>query len=346
MGAATITVIIPTFNRAAWLPETVRSVLSQTVSPLEILIVDDGSTDDTEAVCGQFPEPVRYIRQDNAGVGAARNRGAAEARGDWLAFLDSDDLWTTDKLEVQLAALAATGAGWSITGCEMMDLDGRTLRGAQGFQRAFPVFRDTGMAPDEFFARHFAVGEVAAAGRSHRLYHGDAYVPLFYGNFASPATAMVRRQLFADTGGFDPHMRFAEETEFFHRLSTRGPVAVVMSPLLRWRVGQTVSLISSTNTGSLIRNALQSLERAAELRAPLDDRARGAYLAGRRSLLYRLAYWQLSVLDPAGARATLREAGRAGAGFSSPRWLGLRAVSWLPRSVLRRVYAIKRRSRR
>jgi glycosyltransferase involved in cell wall biosynthesis len=321
-------------------------VLSQTVSPLEILIVDDGSTDDTEAVCGQFPEPVRYIRQDNAGVGAARNRGAAEARGEWLAFLDSDDLWTADKLEVQLSALAATGADWSVTGCEMMDLDGRRLPGVQGFERAFPVFRDTALTPDEFFARHLSSGEVAAAGRAHWVYHGDAYVPLFYGNFASPATAMVRRRLFEDMGGFDPALRFAEETEFFHRLSTRGPVVVVMSPLLRWRVGQAVSLISSTNTGSLVRNALLSLERAAALRAPLDDRARGAYLAGRRSLLYRLAYWQLSVLDPAAARATLREAGRAGAGISSPRWLGLRAAAWLPRSVLRRVYALKRRSRR
>jgi glycosyltransferase involved in cell wall biosynthesis len=268
MGFPTVTVIIPTFNRAAWLPETVRSVLSQTVAPLEILIVDDGSTDDTEAVCGHFTEPVRYIRQDNAGVGAARNRGAAEARGEWLAFLDSDDLWTPDKLEVQLAALAATGADWSITGCVMMDLDGRTLRGTQGFQRAFPLFRDIALAPDEFFARHFAVGEVTAAGQSHRVYHGDAYVPLFHGNFASPATAMVRRQLFADSGGFDPSLRLAEETEFFHRLSARGPAVVVMSPLLRWRVGQAVSLISSTNTGSLIRNALLSLERAAELRAP------------------------------------------------------------------------------
>jgi glycosyltransferase involved in cell wall biosynthesis len=346
MGSSRVTVIIPTFNRAAWLPETVRSVLSQIVAPLEILIVDDGSTDDTAAVCGQFPEPVRYIRQDNAGVGAARNRGAAEARGEWLAFLDSDDLWTPDKLEVQLAALAATGADWSITGCVRIGLDGRSLPGVQGFQRAFPVFRDTGFAPDEFFARHFTVGEFTAAGRSHRIYHGDAYVPLFYGNFASPATAMVRRQLFADTGGFDPDMRFAEETEFFHRLSTRGRVVVVMSPLLRWRVGQAVSLISSANTGSLIRNALLSLERAAELRAPLDDHTHGAYLAGRRSLMYRLAYWQLSVLDPAGARATLREAGRAGIAYSSPRWLGLRAAAWLPRSVLQRGYAIKRRLRR
>jgi glycosyltransferase involved in cell wall biosynthesis len=346
MGSPTITVIIPAFNRAAWLPETVRSVLSQTVSPLEILIVDDGSTDDTAAVCSQFMEPVRYIRQDNAGVGAARNRGAAEARGEWLAFLDSDDLWTPDKLEVQLAAMAATGTDWSITGCVMMDLDGRTLRGPQGFQRAFPLFRHTGLAPDEFFARYFAVGEVTAAGRPHRVYHGDAYVPLFHGNFASPATAMVRRRLFADTGGFDPSLRLAEETEFFHRLSTRGPVVVVMSPLLRWRVGQAVSLVSSTNTGSLIRNALLSLDRAAELRAPLDDHAHGAYLAGRRSLLYRLALWQLSVLETAGARATLREAARAGAGIASPRSLGLRVVSWLPRSVLRRVYAVKRWLRR
>jgi glycosyltransferase involved in cell wall biosynthesis/GT2 family glycosyltransferase len=341
----TVSVVIPTYNRARWLPETVASVLAQTAPPLEIIIVDDGSTDDTLEVCSGFPGPVRCIRQDNRGVGAARNRGAAEARGQWIAFLDSDDLWTPDKLEVQLAALHETGADWSITDCQVMDLHGRTLDGVQGFQRAFPVFRDLDLAPDPFFARHLAAGEVRAAGRTHRIYHGSAHVPLFYGNFVSPATAMVRRELFQETGGFDETFRYAEETEFFHRLSPVARVAVVMSPLFRWRTGQPVSLVSPGNVEALIRNAMRSLDGAAELGAPLDGEALSAYRTGRRFLLSRLASHQVSTLDTAGARVTLREARRAGARLS-PRWLALLAASRLPQGVLRRAHTFRRRLRR
>lgn len=83
---ATVSVVIPTYNRARWLPETVASVLGQSVPPLEVLIVDDGSTDDTATVCAGMPPPVRYLRQANAGVGAARNRGIREARGTLLPW--------------------------------------------------------------------------------------------------------------------------------------------------------------------------------------------------------------------------------------------------------------------
>ena len=102
---STVSVIIPTYNRANWLPETVATILNQTQPPLEVLIVDDGSTDDTAAVCAAFPETVRHIRQQNAGVSAARNRGMREAKGEWIAFADSDDPWEPTKLEVQLNVL-------------------------------------------------------------------------------------------------------------------------------------------------------------------------------------------------------------------------------------------------
>ncbi len=336
-----MSVIIPTYNRGRWLPATVASVLAQTLPALEILIIDDGSTDDTAAVCAGFADPVRYIRQDNAGVGSARNRGAAEARGEWLAFLDSDDLWTPDKLEVQLAALAATGARTSITGFEFVDLEGRPLTAQQGFARAFPLFGDTRTSPGEFFDRHFESGEVRAAGRAHTLYHGDAHTAFFFGNFASPATAMVRRDLFLEVGGFDEGLRVAEDTEFFHRLAARAPLVIVMSALLRWRTGHPVSLVSS-NVEESIRNALWSLDRAAKEPGALSPEARHAYRAGRRSLLLRLAYWQLSVLERTAARGTLREAARWGA-RRTPRSLAVWAASFLPRPVLRAAHALKRR---
>ena len=106
-GAALISVIIPSFNSATVLPDAIASVIAQTRPADEIIVVDDGSTDATAAVCGTLRRRIRYIRQENARASAARNRGVAESTGEWLAFLDADDEWLPDKLEKQMSALSA-----------------------------------------------------------------------------------------------------------------------------------------------------------------------------------------------------------------------------------------------
>lgn len=97
----TISVIIPAYNAAPFVGRAIESALAQTYAPLEILVVDDGSTDETALVVAQFPAPVCLLRQDNAGPAAARNHGAREAKGEWLALLDADDVWLPEKLERQ-----------------------------------------------------------------------------------------------------------------------------------------------------------------------------------------------------------------------------------------------------
>lgn len=104
----TVSAVIPTFNRCDLTSRAVTSVLNQTRSPDEILIIDDGSSDGTKKkLPNQFPE-ARFISQEHRGVSAARNRGVREARGDWVAFLDSDDEWQPRKLETQLKSLEET----------------------------------------------------------------------------------------------------------------------------------------------------------------------------------------------------------------------------------------------
>lgn len=98
----TVSVIIPTYNRARYVVDAVRSVLRQSHPVDEVLVVDDGSTDDTKQALEPFRDRVVYVRQDNKGAGAARNRGMSEASGDFIAFLDSDDLWIEEKVEAQL----------------------------------------------------------------------------------------------------------------------------------------------------------------------------------------------------------------------------------------------------
>lgn len=106
----TVSVIIPTYNRATLVSEAVESVLRGTVAPLEIIVVDDGSTDDTREALRRFRERVHYIFQPNRGPAAARNVGINAAQGQVLAFLDADDLWLPDSLELRVARMSGVDA--------------------------------------------------------------------------------------------------------------------------------------------------------------------------------------------------------------------------------------------
>ena len=113
-AAPRVSVVIPTFDRAELVSAAAESVLAQTFADLEAIVVDDGSTDRTVARLAAIGDPrLTVIAAAHGGcVGAVRNRGVGAARGEWLAFLDSDDLWVPDKLEAQLAALDRSGADW------------------------------------------------------------------------------------------------------------------------------------------------------------------------------------------------------------------------------------------
>ncbi|MBI4530243.1 MAG: glycosyltransferase family 2 protein, partial [Candidatus Latescibacteria bacterium] len=122
-----VSVIIPTYNRSRFVCEAVASALAQSQPPSEVIVIDDGSTDDTAAVLHRrYGDRIRYIQQDRRGKSAARNSGAQRATGHYLAFLDSDDLWTPTKLERQLRLLEADPA-FSLVHCftKVVDTEGR-----------------------------------------------------------------------------------------------------------------------------------------------------------------------------------------------------------------------------
>jgi glycosyltransferase involved in cell wall biosynthesis len=100
-----VSVIIPVYQGERYLAEAVESVLAQTYPAAEIIIVNDGSTDGTEQVAARFGNAIRYVAQENSGIGAARNTGLEMTQFEWISFLDSDDLWSTDKLALQMQAL-------------------------------------------------------------------------------------------------------------------------------------------------------------------------------------------------------------------------------------------------
>ena len=340
-----VSVVIPTYNRGYRIADTIRSVLEQTHAPLEVIVVDDGSTDDTPAVCSVMPPSVRYVRQANSGVATARNHGASLAQGDAIAFIDSDDFWLPEKLAVQVAVLESDPAvGWVTTAYDVMDADGERIPWRRGFAGALPVFRAVGMTPEEFFGQYFERRTVQAAGAEHTWFAGDAWYPLFLGNFIFPSAVMIRRDLFRESGGFDRAFRVAQDTEYFHRISARSPIGVVMTPLMLYRAASGTSLSFRSNSIELVSNALTSIDRAYRLR-PATSEAESHYRRGRRVLLRRLAYANLTQMNGPEARRVLREGWQWG--LPRDAWtLGVYAASLLPRPALRLLHGAKRAFRR
>ena len=136
-----VSVVIPVFNGERFLREAVQSVLDQKYSPIEIIIVDDGSTDGTSAVARSFSETVRYLYQANQGPAAARNRGIEHAQGSLIAFADADDLWPSEKLEMQLPYLINDAAIEIVMGRIQQVRLSKTVNGqTQAEELAEPAF--------------------------------------------------------------------------------------------------------------------------------------------------------------------------------------------------------------
>jgi GT2 family glycosyltransferase len=340
-----VSVVIPTYNRASLLPRAIASALNQTCPPLEVIVVDDGSSDDTADRCLEWGDRIRYVRIPNGGVAAARNAGISKACGDWIALLDSDDWWQPTKLEAQVAAhQSIPAAAWSITGCELVDDAGQPRKGLQSFAGTFPVFREVGCEPEELFAKHLQPFQFTTAGVRHAGFHGDLFGLLFFGNVALPSSALIRRSFLTRIGGFDSSLRMAEETEFFHRAAAYSPALVLMEGLVCYRAAGGDSITAGRNAVRLTEIALQSLDAAAS-RRPMHAGYRAALSAGRRNLLLRLAYVQLSERDGTAVRQTLRRLAESGEP-AGRRGAALWAASLLPPFALSALHRSKRLLRR
>jgi glycosyltransferase involved in cell wall biosynthesis len=198
-----VSVIIPTYNRAALVREAVASVKAQTYRDFEIVVVDDASTDATVEALAAWRD-VRVLRQARRrGVAAARNLGAAAARGQWLAFLDSDDLWLPEKLARQMTYLA--------------DRPGLSL-----------------CQTDEIWVRQGVKVNKPAA---HRKVAGRIFAASLERCMISPSAVILRRRLFEAHGGFDEDLPAAEDYDLWLRLSWRYEVGLVDEPLVIKRGG-------------------------------------------------------------------------------------------------------------
>ena len=253
---ASVTVVVPTHNRRALLARTLRSVMPQRGPVVQVIVVDDGSTDDTRgAVARLADDRIRVIRHEHPlGVGTSRNRGIVESDGEWIAFLDDDDLWSPDKLGLQVTRAEATGLDWSYGGSVAL----------------LPTLEICGAGPPpsaEAVCRELPLRNIVPGGASN---------------------VIVRRSLLSEVGLFDTALRHMSDWDMWIRLASAGRPAVVDAPIVAYRLHEGNA---SVDIADIAREMSAVEERYVRLRAgaPVDRAyvyrwiAWSALRTGRRS---------------------------------------------------------------
>ncbi len=233
-----VSVIIPTFNRGRFLEEAVDSVLAQTFADFELIVVDDGSTDDTRERLQRYGQQLTRVRQPNRGVSAARNKGFERSTGELIALLDSDDLWRPAKLARQVAF--------------------------------FDAHPDAQICQtEEIWIRH---GKRVNPKKRHHKPSGWIFEPSLALCLVSPSAVMLRRGLLEAMGGFDESLPACEDYDLWLRISFRYPIGLIDAPLVIKRGGHADQLSAAPGldryrirsldkilaTGELTRSQMQS----------------------------------------------------------------------------------------
>ena len=209
-----VSVVVTFYNLGSLVAETLDCVLAQTYPAIEIIAVDDGSTDDTAERCRAFGDRIVYVRRDNGGAGAARNSGIARARGSLIAHLDGDDLWERDKLEIQVDAVRRFPEAGLIV--------------ADGIE-----FSEQGAGP------HPLLGPAAApllAGPSPLVPADVCHAQLVTENFvATPSQVMIPARVLRQVGPWNETLRVSADYEMYLRVALRYPWVLLPDKLVRWR---------------------------------------------------------------------------------------------------------------
>lgn len=240
---ANVSVIIPTYNRAQLLNNSVNSVLSQTHCDFELLIIDDCSTDNTSEVLeGIKDERVRVIKNpSNRGIAAVRNIGIMNSRGRYIAFLDDDDEWLPDKLEKQLNMIenSPAGLGCVYTGCMIIDMETNDV-----YQTSIPQYRN------------------------------NVLTQLLMKNFITTSTTMIKKTCFDKAGLFDEEIPYGEDYDMWIRIAGDFEFDYIKEPLVKYRIHKNSI---STNNAVLIKG-LEMILAKHEVLFSSDKRAYSNFL--------------------------------------------------------------------
>ena len=231
-----ISVVIPTFNRLIYLERAIKSVLNQTISVNEIIIVDDGSDDGTsEFIHSNYPN-LKYIFQSNSGVSAARNTGIKAASSNWIAFLDSDDAWVTNKIQKQITELE--------------------LNPEMNFCHS-----------NEIWIRN---GREIKQKNTHKKFGGFIFDKCLDKCRISPSTVICRKSLLIKLNGFDEDLAICEDYDLWLRITSDNPVIYIEKPLIIKYGGHQDQL--SRNSEGIESYHIKSLEKLLKQDFPSEHR--------------------------------------------------------------------------
>jgi glycosyltransferase involved in cell wall biosynthesis len=324
-----VSVVIPTYNRAAKVCAGIKSVLAQRFTDLEVIVVDDGSSDNTGQVLGEkFGERIRYFVQPNRGASVARNKGIEEARGEWIAFLDSDDLWEAEKLQWQMKALEKYGprCGACYTDTSFFNhSETRTM-----FQLAENEYRHNG-----------TMGE--SENVMERLVR-----PGGAGMLVCLSSLVVRAEVVRKSGGFDPTLLYSQDSELMFRLAMQTGFCYVNLPLVRFDRSPAelrhVGVSSDWNkTDFWLEDSQRRLEGLWRLRESLPANVRNAIRERLSTVHSGWANWHLENGEYEKAREAALKAAQLHLTFHvAAKW----ALTWVsPQLALRKVQQRKQRAK-
>jgi glycosyltransferase involved in cell wall biosynthesis len=265
--AGLVSVAIPAYNAAATLAQTLHSVLAQTHRQIEVIVVDDGSTDATPEVLRSFGASIRVIRQPNGGLAAARNAGLKAARGEYVALMDADDLCEPERIATQVKFLSehaqvllccsdfsAFTADGPVSASHIARYYSRCSPAQGGVVARYPkrgVLDLSGCLPSGDAAAIAATTATATAIAP--VYFGSAYVEIAQGNFVHPPTVMFRRRVLDEVGLFDPGALTMCDWDWLAKVARAGEIGHIDRPLLRYR-------LSATQMSSSRRSLMDSLQ--------------------------------------------------------------------------------------
>lgn len=276
-----VSAVIPAYNSERFLPLAITSVLAQTYAPVECIVVDDGSRDGTARVAAGFGDRVRYIRQDNAGASAARNTGIAAARGEYIAFLDSDDYWMATKIENQMAAIAR---------------EPTLVLLASGFEPE-PLVDDASVEVPH--------GEPF---RPEALEVFDGLKQLLRDSYLGTSTVIARTDALRAIGGFDTSLPIAEDLDLYFRLCKDRRYGLLRQPLVGKRLRD--DSLSTHLRG--YQDNLNVMDRVEKLLRP-EQRTEHELLRAQRLRVYDTWVSDLLVRgDGRSARDVLRQSRQVG----------------------------------
>jgi len=199
-----VSVIVPTYNGSKYIKQTIESALAQTYKRIEVIVVDDGSTDGTRDVLKTYMNRIVYVYKGNGGPASARNEGIKQAKGEFIAFLDGDDIWEKEKLEKQMVKLTNDDIGFVYSRVKKIDEKGYIVQSAL----------------------------------NKKYLAGDIVEPLFYGNFIPTSSVVVKKECFESVGMFDEREDFisVEDYDMWLRIAALYKIGFVDEQLVLYRI--------------------------------------------------------------------------------------------------------------